>query len=150
MEIHSSAFDEGATIPQKYTCDGPNVSPPLRWSGIPGGTKTLALICDDPDAPVGTWVHWVVWNIPAATTELAEHVPPVELMAGGAIQGKNDFRKIGYGGPCPPHGSHRYFFSLFALNTELHLKPGSTKAELLKAMDGHILAEALLMGRYQR
>ncbi|MGD9929954.1 MAG: YbhB/YbcL family Raf kinase inhibitor-like protein [Mangrovibacterium sp.] len=150
MEIHSSAFDEGATIPKKYTCDGPNVSPPLRWSGVPAGTKTLALICDDPDAPVGTWVHWVIWNLPTATTELAEHVPPVELLTNGAHQGKNDFRKIGYGGPCPPRGSHRYFFSLFALNTELQLKPGSTKADLLKAMDGHILAEALLMGRYQR
>lgn len=150
MEIRSDAFTEGGMIPTKYTCDGENISPPLSWTGIPEGTRTFALICDDPDAPGGTWVHWLIWNLPVTARELVEHIPPVELLPGGAEQGKNDFRKIGYGGPCPPRGNHRYFFKLFALDNQLPLKHGAIKTDLLKAMNGHILSEALLMGRYQR
>ena len=150
MVLTSSAFEEGAMIPSKFTCDGENVSPALSWSGAPAGVKTFALIADDPDAPMGTWVHWVIFNIPDSVNHLAEAVPAVPTLPNGAVQGKNDFRKIGYGGPCPLGGVHRYFFKLYALDTRLALQPGSTKAELLKAMEGHILAQAQLMGRYSR
>ncbi len=150
MVLTSSAFEEGAMIPAKFTCDGEDVSPALSWSGAPAGVKTFALIADDPDAPMGTWVHWVIFNIPDSVNQLPEAVPPMPTLANGAVQGKNDFRKIGYGGPCPPGGVHRYFFKLYALDTRLSLQPGITKAELLKAMEGHILAQAQLMGRYSR
>jgi len=150
MEIKSSAFGSGEMIPVKYTCDGADFSPPLEWTAGPAGTKSFALICDDPDAPMGTWVHWVVYDIPPTTTMLAEGITRERELTGGGTQGINDFRKIGYGGPCPPGGTHRYFFRLYALDTLLGLKPGITKDQLLKAMKGHILAEAQLMGTYRR
>ena len=151
MQLTSTAFSEGAAIPAKYTSDGKNVSPPLKWTGVPAGAKSLALIADDPDAPVGTWVHWVLYDLPATATELAEDAPKSQYVAGSARQGLNDFRHLGYGGPCPPHGKpHRYFFKLYALDASLDLKPGATKKELELAMDKHILAQAQLMGTYQR
>jgi Raf kinase inhibitor-like YbhB/YbcL family protein len=151
IEVHSSAFQPGALIPKQYTGDGADKSPPLRWSDPPAGTKSLALICDDPDAPRGTWVHWVLFNLPAEARELAEGMPTTETLSNGARQGKNDFGKIGYGGPAPPKGKpHRYFFKLYALDTALDLRPGATKAQLLEAMKGHILAEEQLMGTYAR
>jgi Raf kinase inhibitor-like YbhB/YbcL family protein len=151
MQLTSTVFAEGAAIPAKHTCDAKNVSPPLKWSGVPAGAKSLALIVDDPDAPVGTWVHWVLYDLPATGSELAEDVPKSQYVAGGAKQGLNDFRHLGYGGPCPPPGKpHRYFFKLYALDAVLDLKPGLTKKDLEKAMEGHILERAQLMGTYQR
>ncbi|HVO67646.1 MAG TPA: YbhB/YbcL family Raf kinase inhibitor-like protein [Syntrophales bacterium] len=150
MEIKSTAFKQGARIPSKFTCDGMDVSPPLEWGNIPSGTKNFALICDDPDAPVGTWVHWVVYDIPVNTTSLPEKVPPLKELTNGAKQGMNDFRAIGYGGPCPPSGEHRYFFKLYALDGPTGLKTGASKAQLLEAMKGHILGEAELVGKYKR
>jgi Raf kinase inhibitor-like YbhB/YbcL family protein len=150
MQIKSSAFKNGARIPAKHTCDGVDVSPPLEWGKLPAGTKYLALICDDPDAPMGTWVHWVLYDVPARAGGLPEKLPPLKELADGTKQGMNDFRAIGYGGPCPPSGEHRYFFKLYALDGPTGLKPGATKAQLLAAMKGHILAEAELMGKYKR
>jgi len=151
FEIRSTAFTSGGTIPKRYTCDGPDVSPPLSWTEPPAGTKRLAFVMDDPDAPVGTWVHWVLYNLPASARELAEGIPATETLASGAEQGTNDFRKIGYGGPCPPPGpTHRYFFKLYALDTELNLAPEVTKKQLEAAMAGQILAQAELIGRYGR
>jgi len=150
MEITSSAFDEGAMIPEKYTCDNIDISPPLKWTNIPEGTKTLAIICDDPDAPMGTWVHWILFNLPADINELSEDIPALEILPNGAKQGKNDFGKIGYGGPCPPGGTHRYYFKVYALSEELDIKAGISKSELLKAMEGNILSDEKLMGRYKR
>ena len=151
IRLTSSAFTEGATIPGKYTCDGANVSPALKWADAPQGVKSLALIADDPDAPAGTWVHWVIYGLSPATTELPEGVAATETVLDGARQGVNDFRKIGYGGPCPPRGNpHRYFFKIYALDTELTLKSGASKTDLLQAMEGHILAQGQLMGTYKR
>lgn len=151
MEVTSSAFAEGAQIPKEYTCDAENVSPPLSWTAPPRGTASLVLICDDPDAPVGTWVHWVVYGLPPDARHLPEGVPPNEIIEGGAKQGRNDFRRIGYGGPCPPPGpAHRYFFKLYALDIDLTLGPGATKAKVLTAMEGHVLTEAQYMGHYKR
>ncbi|HET6490354.1 MAG TPA: YbhB/YbcL family Raf kinase inhibitor-like protein [Syntrophales bacterium] len=150
MDIKSSAFGSGEMIAAKFTCDGADFSPPLEWAGSPAGTKSFALVCDDPDAPMGTWVHWVIYDIPPTATMLAEGITREKDLPGGGTQGVNDFRKIGYGGPCPPGGTHRYFFKLYALDTMLGLKPGITKDQLLKAMRGHILAEAQLMGTYRR
>ncbi len=150
IKIKSPAFVPGGKIPGKYTCDGMDISPPLAWTSGPEGTKTFALICDDPDAPMGTWVHWVLFNLPADIIELRENVPPERELENGAKQGMNDFRKIGYGGPCPPGGTHRYYFKLYALDTEINLEAGATKSELLKAVEGHILAEGQLMGKYER
>jgi Raf kinase inhibitor-like YbhB/YbcL family protein len=150
MKLTSSGFNEGQPIPRQYTCDGMNVSPPLEWSGTPSSAKTIALIADDPDAPSGTWVHWVLYNLPADKIGLVENIPPTEKMPGGGLQSKNDFGKFGYGGPCPPSGTHRYFFKLYALDSELSLKSGVTKTELLKAMEGHIVAQGQLMGTYSR
>ena len=151
MELTSSAFTEGGPIPAKYTCDDKNVSPPLKWSGVPAGAKSLALIADDPDAPAGAWVHWVLYDLPATATELAEDVPKSQHVAAGARQGLNDFRNLGYGGPCPPRGKpHRYFFKLYALDVALDLKPGVTKKDLERAMDKHVVANAQLMGTYKR
>ncbi|MGQ9583809.1 MAG: YbhB/YbcL family Raf kinase inhibitor-like protein [Anaerolineae bacterium] len=151
LKIESPAFVSGGDIPKRYTCDGPDVSPPLTWAEPPAGTQSLALICDDPDAPVGTWVHWVIYRLPATARGLPEGVPARETLDDGSRQGKNDFRKVGYGGPCPPRGSkHRYFFRLYALDTVPALAPGATKAQLLKAMEGHILAQGELMGWYGR
>ncbi|HVP43538.1 MAG TPA: YbhB/YbcL family Raf kinase inhibitor-like protein [Terriglobales bacterium] len=151
FSLQSSAFKEGADIPRQYTCEGADVSPALAWSEPPSKTQTFALIADDPDAPVGTWVHWVAWNIPATARQLPENVSKTAELAGGGHQGTNDFRKTGYGGPCPPPGkAHRYFFKLYALDAKLELKPGATKKDLEQAMKGHILAETQLMGKYQR
>jgi Raf kinase inhibitor-like YbhB/YbcL family protein len=151
IELTSTAFQQGATIPKQYTGDGANRSPALRWSEPPTGTKSLALICDDPDAPRGTWVHWVLFNLPAQTRELEDGVPTTETLANGAKQGKNDFGDIGYGGPAPPKGKpHRYFLKLYALDAAVDLPPGASKAQLIDAMKGHILAEGQLMGTYGR
>jgi Raf kinase inhibitor-like YbhB/YbcL family protein len=150
MEIKSSSFIHEDMIPAKYTCDGQNISPPLFWSGAPEKTKSFALICDDPDAPVGLWVHWVFFDIPAKVNSLPENLSRQEEIAGLGKNGKNTSRHLGYDGPCPPGGTHRYYFKLYALDTILNLKAGLTKDELLVAMKGHILAEAQLMGRYKR
>jgi len=150
IKVKSTAFEEGGMIPKPHTCDGTDISPPLAWTGVPEATKSIALICDDPDAPMGTWVHWVVFNLPPDTKELPENVPSQKRLGNGAIHGINDFRKIGYGGPCPPSGIHRYYFKVYALDTEINLKPGIKKGKLLKAMKGHILAEGQLMGKYSR
>jgi Raf kinase inhibitor-like YbhB/YbcL family protein len=150
MEIKSSAFKAGESIPSKYTCDNIDVSPQLEWSKVPTGTKTFALICDDPDAPSGTYVHWVVCNIPEKIRQYAENMPKTEILENDGHQGKNDFGKTGYGGPCPPSGTHRYYFKIYALDTELDLKSGFTKKDLVKFMDGHVLEEGQLMGRYKR
>jgi Raf kinase inhibitor-like YbhB/YbcL family protein len=152
FDLTSSAFGGGAEIPKKHTCEGPDVSPALAWSDPPEKTRGFALICDDPDAPAGTWVHWVLYDLPAAARGLPEGVPRSDRLESGARQGTNDFGRIGYGGPCPPrgHGFHRYFFKLYALDAPSGLAPGATKAELERAMKGHVLAHAELMGRYQR
>ena len=151
FSIASPSFLEGQPIPARHTCDGPDLSPALQWGAPPQGTKGFALICDDPDAPVGTWVHWVIFNIPAASTGLAENVPKTAELPDGSLQGTNDFRRIGYGGPCPPPGpAHRYFFKLYALSKALQLPAGATKADVLRAMEGSVLATAQLMGRYGR
>jgi Raf kinase inhibitor-like YbhB/YbcL family protein len=149
IKLTSSVFSEGQKIPRQFTCDGINVSPPLEWTGVPKSAKTLAIVADDPDAPAGTWVHWVIYNVPADTMGMVENVPATEEVAGGGVQGKNDFEKIGYGGPCPPSGTHRYFFKIYALDSELPLKAGATKSEVEKASEGHILARAQLMGTYR-
>jgi len=150
MKLTSTAFKEGEAIPRGYTCDGANVSPPLEWTGVPKTAKTIAIIADDPDAPAGTWVHWVLYNLPADGLGLIENTPQTETLKGGGAQGKNDFGKIGYGGPCPPSGTHRYFFKFYALDSELTLKPGATRAEVEQAMEGHIIGRAQLMGTYSR
>lgn len=150
MEITSSAFKDGDSIPSKYTCDNLDISPPLKWSKEPEDTKTFALICDDPDAPGGTWVHWVVYNIPGTMYEFEEDIAKNGLFQNNALQGKNDFGNNNYGGPCPPGGTHRYYFKIYALDATLGAQPGITKRELLKLMDGHILDQGQLMGRYKR
>ena len=145
MQVTSPAFAEGQLIPKKYTCDDINISPQLDIKGVPSGTQSLALIADDPDAPGRTWVHWVLFNIPASTTSLPEGV------TGVGVQGKNDFPKLGYGGPCPPAGpAHRYFFNVYALDITLSLPEGAKKADVEKAMQGHILAQGQLIGKYGR
>lgn len=151
LQIRSTAFSEGGMIPRRYTCDGEDVSPPLTWSGIPEGTRSLVLIADDPDAPVGTWVHWVLYDIPPTLNGLPEGIAKIPSVQGVGTQGTNDFRRIGYGGPCPPRGpAHRYFFKLYALDISLNLKPGASKADVERAMKGHILAQAQYMGTYHR
>jgi len=150
MEIKSQAFAQGGLIPAKHTCDGADVSPSLAWSGAPAGTKSFALISDDPDAPVGTWVHWVMWNIPAEARALEENVPKKDTLPNGARQGTTDFKRIGYGGPCPPSGTHRYYFKLYALDAALDLHSSTTRKVLEETMQGHILAQAELMGTYSR
>jgi Raf kinase inhibitor-like YbhB/YbcL family protein len=150
MKMTSKSFKEGEMIPGKYTCDDADISPHLEWSLVPEGTKTFAIICDDPDAPMGTWVHWIIFNIPGNVRAFLENIHPIEVLPEGTKQGKNDFGRIGYGGPCPPSGIHRYYFKIYALDVELDLKAGIRKTELLSAMDGHILAEGQLMGRYKR
>ena len=150
LKVTSTAFTEGQPIPKQYTCDGINISPPLEWSGVPQTAKTIAIICDDPDAPVGTWVHWVLYNLTSDKIGLIENTPATETLPGGGMQGTNDFKKFGYGGPCPPSGTHRYFFKLYALDAELSLKSGATKADLEKAIEGHIVSQGQLMGTYRR
>ena len=151
MQLTSSAFAEGQPIPEKYTCAGKNLSPPLSWKEVPAATKSLVLIVDDPDAHGGPWVHWLVYDLPATATELPEGLPRSQYIPGSAKQGLNDFKHLGYGGPCPPAGkAHRYYFKLYALDTVLELKPGATKKEVERAMEKHRLGEAQLMGMYQR
>jgi len=151
LQITSTVFAEGQPIPQKYTCQGSDISPPLNWMNAPANTKSFALIADDPDAPVGTWVHWVLYDLPPNTTGLPEDVAKTQVIANGAKQGLNTWPRLGYGGPCPPPGKpHRYFFKLYALDTMLDLKPGATKKDIEAAMKGRVLAEGQLMGTYQR
>lgn len=151
IALSSAAFAEGGMIPSKYTCDGEDVSPPLKWDSVPDGTKSIALICDDPDAPMGTFVHWVLYNLPAEMRDLPEKMPRDGALPNGARQGVSDFGRIGYGGPCPPGGTHRYYFKLYALDAEIDpSRPGLTKGDLLKAMKGHVLAEGQLVGKYAR
>ncbi len=152
--LTSPAFEPNGRIPKPYSGEGQDASPPLAWSDPPAGTQALALVCDDPDAPVGTWDHWLIWNIPADTAALPEGVPTTETVAdlGGAAQGKNGWGRIGYGGPMPPpgHGHHHYHFRLYALDARLNLAPGADKKALMQAMDGHILGQAELTGLYSR
>lgn len=151
IALTSLAFQHGETIPEDYTCEGQNLSPPLAWAEVPAGTQSLALLCEDPDAPGGLFVHWALYNLPATVDSLMEGVPPLPSLANGARQGKNGFGRVGYDGPCPPPGStHRYFFRLYALDTVLDLPPEATREQLLKAMEGHILAWGELMGRFGR
>ena len=150
INIASPAFKDGAMIPKKYTCDGENISPPLKWDSIPAGTKSIALICEDPDAPAGLWVHWVIFNLPAECRELVENIPDDETLNDGSRQGITDFQTTGYGGPCPPWGTHRYMFKIYALDTMLDVVHLVDRETLLSLMKGHILAEGLLTGKYQR
>ena len=149
LQLTAKAFHDGQAIPKKYTCDGQDVSPELAWSGAPEGTKSLALIVDDPDAPAKVWVHWVIYDLPADTGGLPEAISQDRELRDGARQGKNDFGKIGYGGPCPPRGpAHRYFFKLYALREKTGLKPGASKDDLERAMKGRIVAQATLTGKF--
>jgi Raf kinase inhibitor-like YbhB/YbcL family protein len=151
ITIRSAAFADGEAIPAQHTCSGADLSPPLTWEGVPLGTRSLALICDDPDAPGKTWVHWVLYGLPAGTTLLPGGLPSDPELADGSRQGVNDFGRSGYGGPCPPPGApHRYFFKIYALEVELDLPPGASKRELLVAMEGHVLDEGALMGTFER
>lgn len=152
MLLESSAFASGSPIPDANARDGRDQSPPLSWSGAPEGTRSLALICDDPDAPRGTWVHWVLFDLPPGATGLAAGVEKSDRPAGGGVQGKNDYGDVGWGGPQPPrgHGTHHYEFRLSALDTRLELPPGSTKAQVEAAMQGHVLGQAKLIGTYRR
>jgi Raf kinase inhibitor-like YbhB/YbcL family protein len=153
VKLTSTAFTDGGAIPAQYTCDGDNVSPPLAWSGVPAGTKSFVLICDDPDAPGKTWVHWVAYCIPGEAQSLAEGLPTLKILRqhGSMEQGVNDFRLVGYGGPCPPPGKpHRYYFKLFALKTPPEVGPGATKADVERAMAGKVVDQTQLMGTYQR
>jgi Raf kinase inhibitor-like YbhB/YbcL family protein len=145
LDVSSSAFSEGQSIPEKYTCDGQNVSPPIQWSGAPANTKSIAIICDDPDAPSGTFTHWVLYDVPGTIKELAEG------SSGNGKEGVNGFGKKGYSGPCPPPGgAHRYFFRVYALDTASLGNAGSSKEDVTAAMQDHILAQGQVMGRYKR
>lgn len=148
--VTSRAFKNMQPLPVTYACDGEDVSPPLAWSGVPSAAKSLVLIADDPDAPAGTWVHWVLYDLPASLDSLEENVPKTDTLANGGRQGITDFRRIGYGGPCPPSGTHRYFFRLFALDVILGLPPGKTRRDIDRAMQGHIIASGELVGTYSR
>ena len=151
FQLESSAFENGKTIPRKYTCDGEDVSPPLMWKGAPEGTKSFALICDDPDAPLMTWTHWVVYGIPASVDYLLEGLPKAEVVAGVIKQGSNSGRRVGYAGPCPPGGkAHRYYFRIYALDADPDIRPGESKKHLEEAMKGHVLGQAETMGLYTR
>ena len=151
MQISTKSFSSGGEVPKRYTCDGADLSPQLAWGDAPAGTQSLALIVDDPDAPRGAFTHWVAYDLPPRTRELAEDAPQASQLPGGGSQGRNDFGKIGYNGPCPPPGKpHRYFFRLFALDKTLGLKPGASRKEVESAMQGHVLAQGEVMGRYGR
>ncbi|MDP2767105.1 MAG: YbhB/YbcL family Raf kinase inhibitor-like protein [Candidatus Methanoperedens sp.] len=150
ITVSAEAFREGETIPAEYTCDGKDVSPSLSWKGIPANAKSIALIMDDPDAPGGTFVHWVLFNIPANTQKLPKGIPGNQTLGDGSRHGATDFGRVSYGGPCPPRGTHRYYFKMYALDTMLDLKPGASKKQLENAMKGHILAQGELMGKYER
>ena len=149
FEITSTAFQPNGMIPTKYTCDGEDVSPPLAWKEAPAGTESFALISDDPDAPGKTWVHWVLYNVPATANGLPEGGLQSGVIDAGE-EGSTDFGRVGYGGPCPPSGVHRYYFKLYALDTTLSLPSSTTRKDLEKAMQGHTLAQAELMGKYSR
>jgi Raf kinase inhibitor-like YbhB/YbcL family protein len=150
MKLFSTAFSDGENIPIKYTCDGENVSPPLEWADVPSGTDSFCLIVDDPDAPSELFVHWVLFNVPASENGLTEGVGVQGPKSGGGVQGKNGFGKIAYGGPCPPSGTHRYYFHLYALNAKLDVSAGAGRQDVDRSMRGHVLEEAQLMGRYSR
>jgi hypothetical protein len=150
MQLHTTAFKEEKPIPREYSCEGRDVSPPLSWSEAPEGVKSFVLIADDPDAPGGTWVHWVYYDLPKDLRELPKGVDTTEHPGPGGTQGVNDFGKIGYGGPCPPGGEHRYYFKLYALDQVLNARPGLSKKKIITEMEGHVLAEAQLMGTYTR
>ena len=151
FSIRAEAFNPGGDIPRKFSCQGSDTSPALVWTDPPAGTQSIVLIVDDPDAPAGTWVHWVLYDLPPSARRLREALPPTAEVAGGGRQGANDFGKTGYGGPCPPPGKpHRYFFKLYALDSTLNLKAGATKADVEQAMKGHVLAKTEVMGRYAR
>lgn len=151
MEIESPAFKNGDFIPKKYTCEGEDISPPLRWSRAPTEARSFVLINDDPDAPMGIWIHWLLYDIPSGVMSLEENVAKTASLENGAKQGNTSFGRVGYGGPCPPPGKpHRYFFKLYALDSVLGLEAGLRKVELLEAMKGHILAEAECVGLYKR
>ena len=151
LKVTSTDFSSGGMIPKQFTCDGADISPALAWNDPPAGTQSFSLIADDPDAPVGTWVHWVAFDLPANARSLSQNVPKQEQLENGARQGRNDFDKIGYGGPCPPSGkAHRYFFKLYALDAKLNLKAGASKQDVERAQQGHVLAHGEYMGRYGR
>lgn len=150
MQLHSAAFEDGGDIPAQYSCDGAGISPPLVWDHLPGETGSLVLIVDDPDAPLGTWVHWLLYNIPPETVGLAEDLPGKSGIPPGSQQGLNSWRKEAYGGPCPPSGEHRYFFKLYALDSRLDLASGADKKELMAAMEGHVLDQGQLVVHYRR
>jgi hypothetical protein len=150
LSLYSTAFANGQPIPSAYSCKGRDASPPLAWGEPPQGTQSLALIVDDPDAPAGTWVHWVVFNIPALTRGLPEAVSAEPQLFDGSRQGNNSSRRLGYQGPCPPSGTHRYFFKIYALDSMLSLSSGADKSKLLQAMQGHILAQGELMGTFSK
>lgn len=147
MKLQSTVFENGKIIPSKYTCDGDDISPPLSWSGAPTHTQSFVLIVDDPDAPIGTWDHWILFNIPAHVTELAKNMTQ---LPNGTLAGKNSWGKTSYGGPCPPSGVHRYFFKLYALDTVLQLPSSANKSQIMQAMESHVIATAELMGKYER
>lgn len=151
MTLRSSAFKPGQPIPAKYTCAGPNLSPPLSWDAPPAGAQSLVLVCDDPDAPGGTWTHWVIFNMPVGAGKLVEGLPPQTLLPDGSRQGVNDFHSVGYGGPCPPPGGvHHYHFTLYALSTTLDLPPRANKTHVVRGMTGHLLGQTELVGTYRR
>lgn len=150
IDVRSSAFGDGDRIPSDFTCDGADMSPPIEWAGVPAGAQSLAIIAEDPDALSGSWTHWLVYDLPPDLTQLPAGILEGGILSDAGFQGRTDFGKLGYGGPCPPKGEHRYLFKVYALDAMLHLKPGATKKELSQAMQGHILAEGQLMGRYQR
>ncbi len=150
IKLQSSAFKKGDLIPSKYTCDGANISPQLKWNNPAKGTKTFAIIVTDPDAPSGEFVHWVVYNIPDSILSLHEDVTPTRNIPDEIMLGTNGAGRVGYFGPCPPSGTHRYFFRIYALDSALHLEAGADKGDVLKAMKGHVLAEGELMGKYRR
>ncbi len=151
LTVTSSSFTTGAAIPTRYSGEGEDLSPALSWKGAPAGVRSYAVVCDDPDAPSGTWVHWLLWNIPATATAIPEHLPTSAALPDGSRQGTTDFKRTGYGGPLPPHGStHRYFFHVYALDIALSLAPGARRSQLDAAMKSHILAQGELMGTYSR
>jgi Raf kinase inhibitor-like YbhB/YbcL family protein len=150
ISLSSTAFEDGGPIPYLYTCEGDDISPPLQWSGAPVGTRTYAMVCEDPDAPRGTWIHWVLYNISGDAVELTKAVPTLPELPSGARHGRNTARDMAYAGPCPPPGKpHRYYFRLYALDISLNLPPGATKAELELAIDQHVVAQGTLMGTYE-
>ena len=150
LTLESPAYEYGNEIPDEYTCDGANISPPLTWNEVPADTKSFVLIFEDPDAPFKTWVHWLLYNIPGEKRMLDHHISATAILKTGAMHGINDFKKYGYGGPCPPSGRHRYFMRLYALNIMLSVKPGLTKPQLMEAMQAYIIENAELMGTYER